>query len=111
MAMNTHDTSITKSSGNVFRDLGLDNPEELLAKAQLAAAINDIIEQRNLKQHETAKLLGITRPRVSRLRRGHLDEFSLDCLMGFLTLLDRDVKLVITKKPRNRPTGSIQVAI
>jgi predicted XRE-type DNA-binding protein len=104
-------TRHTKSSGNVFRDLGLEHPEELLAKAQLASAINDIIEQRNLKQQETATLLGITRPRVSRLCRGHLDEFSFDCLMGFLTLLDRDVKLVVTRKPRNRSTGSIQVAI
>ena len=104
-------TRVTKSSGNVFRDLGLEHPEELLAKAQLASAINDIIEERDLKQQATATLLGITRPRVSRLRRGHLDEFSFDCLMGFLTLLGRDVKLVVTRKPRNRPTGSIQVAI
>ncbi len=104
-------TRVTKSSGNVFRDLGLENPEELLAKAQLASTINDIIEEKGLTQQDTAALLGISRPRVSRLRRGHLDEFSLDCLMGFLTLLGRDVKLVVTRKPRNRPTGSIQVAV
>ncbi len=108
MAKPTH---VTKGSGNVFRDLGLEHPEELLAKAQLASAINDIIEERDLKQQDTATLLGITRPRVSRLRRGHLDEFSFDCLMGFLTLLDRDIKLVVTRKPRNRATGSILVAM
>jgi len=102
---------VTKGSGNVFRDLGLEHPEELLAKAQLASVINDIIEERDLKQVDTATLLGITRPRVSRLHQGHLAEFSFDCLMGFLTLLDRDVKLVVTRKPRNRPTGSIKVAI
>lgn len=102
---------VTKGSGNVFRDLALEHPEELLAKAQLASVINHIIEERDLKQVDTATLLGITRPRVSRLHRGHLDEFSFDCLMGILTLLDRDVKLVVTRKPRNRPTGSIKVAI
>jgi hypothetical protein len=31
--------SIEESSGNVFADLGLKNPEELLAKAQLAQPI------------------------------------------------------------------------
>lgn len=36
------------SSGNVFADLGLSNPEERLAKAELAFQINTIIEQKGL---------------------------------------------------------------
>jgi len=35
--------NITPSSGNVFADLGLPNPEERLAKAELARQINNII--------------------------------------------------------------------
>ena len=38
----------TKGSGNVFRDLGFEKPEQELAKAELAARINEIIESRNL---------------------------------------------------------------
>ena len=34
---------IEPSSGNVFADLGLKNPEELLAKAELVQRICDII--------------------------------------------------------------------
>ena len=30
-------TKVSRGSGNVFRDLGLKNPEELLAKTKLAA--------------------------------------------------------------------------
>ncbi len=39
------DHSFTESSGNIFADLGMDEPDELLAKAHLAHAIAKIIEQ------------------------------------------------------------------
>jgi predicted XRE-type DNA-binding protein len=41
---------ITKSSGNVFADIGLKNSDKYLAKAELARQINHIIEKRALKQ-------------------------------------------------------------
>jgi predicted XRE-type DNA-binding protein len=56
------------SSGNVFADLGLPNPEERLAKSRLASMIYDIIEERELTQVEAAKILGISQPKVSALR-------------------------------------------
>jgi hypothetical protein len=36
----------TQSSGNVFADLGVDEPEEHLAKAQLVSRIADLITER-----------------------------------------------------------------
>lgn len=39
---------VQSSSGNVFADLDLDNPEELLAKAELARKISSIIETQNI---------------------------------------------------------------
>jgi hypothetical protein len=39
------DIDFEVGSGNVFADLDLDNPDERLAKAKLAAEINAIIEQ------------------------------------------------------------------
>ena len=50
---------IEESSGNVFADLELKNPEELLAKAQLVQRIADIIAERKLTQAQAAKILGI----------------------------------------------------
>lgn len=49
----------TESSGNVFADLGLPNPEELLAKAEITRQINKLIKQQNMTQKEAAELLGI----------------------------------------------------
>jgi predicted XRE-type DNA-binding protein len=96
-------------SGNVFADLGLPNPEEHLAKAELASRINEVIQQRRLTQAVTAELLGIDQPKVSRLMRGHLTNFSTDRLMHFLTLLGRDVEIVVKPIPRSRRVGHVRV--
>ena len=50
---------LEESCGNVFADLGLPNPEELLAKAELAHRIHVLIKQRKLTQRKAAELLGI----------------------------------------------------
>ena len=86
---------IEASSGNVFADLGLKNPDELLAKAELVQRICDIIAQRKLTQSRTAKLLGIDQPKVSALMRGKLSGFSTDRLFRFLNALGSDVEIVI----------------
>lgn len=86
---------IEESSGNVFADLELKNPEELLAKAQLVQRIADIIAERKLTQAQAAKLLGIDQPKVSALLRGKLEGFSTDRLFRFLNALGRDVEIVI----------------
>ncbi len=86
---------VEQSSGNVFADLGLKNPEELMAKAELVQRIADIIAERKLTQARAAKLLGIDQPKVSALLRGKLDGFSTDRLFRFLNALGRDVEIVI----------------
>jgi len=91
---------ITKSSGNVFKDLGFPNAEEMLAKANLASKINEIIKKRQLTQKEAAKILGIAQPNVSLLSRGILEDFSLERLMKFLSKLNQDVDIVIHTKHR-----------
>ncbi|MES9902052.1 MAG: XRE family transcriptional regulator [Sedimenticola sp.] len=42
--------------------------------------------------------------------RGQLKEFSLERLMNFLMHLDRDIEIVIKKRPRKRETGRIAVS-
>lgn len=93
-------TKISRGSGNVFRDLGLKNPEELLAKTKLAARIVQILQEQKLSQTQAAKLLGIDQPKVSQIYRGRLDDFSLERLMRFLTALHQDIRIVVEEKPR-----------
>jgi len=98
-------------SGNVFADMGLPNPEERLAKAELAIKIHDIIKKRHLTQAQAAELLGIDQPKVSALMRGKLSGFSMERLFHFLNALGRDVQIVVKTKPRSRQQAFLKVAI
>jgi predicted XRE-type DNA-binding protein len=100
---------IEVGSGNVFADLGLPDAEESLAKAELASRIGDVIRQRRLTQAAAGELLGIDQPKVSRLQRGYLTNFSVERLMHFLTLLGRDVEIVVKPVPRTRRVGRVRV--
>ena len=100
--MATNKIAVTAGSDNVFRDLGLENSEELLAKARLAAHIVRILEERHLTQTQAAKLLGVDQPKVSQIYRGRLGDFSLERLLRFLTALHRDVRIVVDGVQRRR---------
>ncbi len=98
------------SSGNVFADLGVDAPEEALAKAELAVTISEIIEAQGLTQAAAAKVLGIDQPKVSALLRGRLTGFSTERLIKFLNALGRDAEIVVEARPRKGP-GHLQVVL
>jgi predicted XRE-type DNA-binding protein len=95
------------SSGNVFADLGFDNPEEELLKAKLAREIRTIIKRRRLTQARTAGLLGLKQPDVSAIVTGRTGKFSIDRLVRCLDRLDYKVDVVIRHKTRrpNRPAS------
>ena len=93
---------VTRSTGNVFRDLGF-SPEEaehLKVRSNLMIHLQKAIATRCLKQAEAAKLLGVTQPRVSELMRGRIDLFSIDTLINFLARLDMRVGLVVRQSKR-----------
>lgn len=99
-----------KSSGNVFADLGLPNPEERLAKAALAHQIELVIRKKRLTQEKAAKILGISQPKVSALLQGKLSGFSMDRLLNFLMALDQDIEIRIkSKPPRVRRHGRTRI--
>jgi len=100
---------ITESSGNVFADLGLANPEQELLKARLTLQIYHIIQQRGLTQTEAGRTLGIKQPHVSLLMRNRAGSFSVGRLMEFLTALGQDVE--ITVRPTRKEHGEMSVMI
>ncbi len=100
----------TVSSGNVFADLGLRNPEEMLAKAELAHKITRVIRDQGLTQVQAAKLLGVDQPKISALIRGRLSGFSLERLMRFLLLLGQDIRITVRASPRSRARARVLVA-
>ena len=103
------DNKVIRGTANVFADLGYPDAEERQAKLRLAYALNQVLDQREITQAEAAKVLAVTQPKVSALRHYKLAGFSVERLMTMLTALDRDVEIVIKRKPRSRRTGRISV--
>ncbi len=93
---------VTRSSGNVFRDLGFpaDKAEHLLVRTDLMIRIEKELGSRGLKQAQAAKLLGISQPRVSDLLRGRIELFSADTLIDMLARLGIKVRLVASTRTR-----------
>jgi predicted XRE-type DNA-binding protein len=100
---------VEEGSGNIFADIGLSNPEERLAKADLAIRIAETIRARRLTQTRAAHILKIDQPKISRLLRGQLSGFSTERLMHFLTLLGRDIEITVKPTPRSRRQGRLRV--
>ena len=97
------------SSGNVFADLGLPNPEQELLKARLTLQIYKIIKERGLTQAQAGEVLGIKQPHVSALMRNRAGNFSVGRLIEFLTALGHDVEIAV--KPARKAQGAMSVVM
>lgn len=100
---------IQESSGNVYADLGYPDAEKMLIKAKLVRKISEIIRSKGLTQVETARILGLTQPKVSALLRGQFRGVSERKLIDCLTSLGRDVEIVVKDAPRRRDSGKVTV--
>jgi predicted XRE-type DNA-binding protein len=100
--------AITRGSGNVYLDLGFPNANEELAKAGIVREIGKILKERGLTQAQAAEILHINQPKVSALLRGHTEGYSIERLLRFLLLLDRDVEILV--KPRE-PGAPAQIKV
>jgi predicted XRE-type DNA-binding protein len=93
---------LTRSSGNVFSDLGFpsEEAEYLKIRSTLMIHLRKTIEAKGMKQAEAAKLLGVTQPRVSDLYKGKIHLFSVDSLVDMLARAGVPVKLVVGSSKR-----------
>jgi predicted XRE-type DNA-binding protein len=98
------------SSGNVFADLHVSNPEEALVKAELARQINGVIKKKKLTQKQAALVLGVDQPKISALVSGRLSGFSLERLFRFLNELGQDVAIKVKPKSRAQKRGLTTIA-
>jgi predicted XRE-type DNA-binding protein len=99
-----------KSSGNVFADLGLANPEQEQLKARLTLQIYRIIKARKLTQAQAGDVIGIAQPQVSLLMRNRSGNFSVERLMTFLTALGQDVEITVRATRKEHGAMSVTLA-
>jgi len=97
----TSKISVIEGSGNIFADLGFDDAEELLVKAELTRQICNRIKSLNLTQTKAAKRLGISQPDVSKLIAGRYSGFSADRLIALLNDLSVDVEITLRPHKKN----------
>lgn len=100
---------ITDGAGDVFADLGLENSEELTAKAQLALVVNRFVRAEGLTQADAGRALGVSQAEISRLSRGELDRFSTEKLIDLAMRCGRDVEIVLKKRPASRRQSRLSV--
>lgn len=103
-------TKITKTSGNVYADLGFKNPEEHALKAELVRRIAAVMKEQELTQTAAARRLSIEQPDVSKMLKGHFRQFSVERLMRFLVALGQDVEIVV-RPMRAARTKSAQLTV
>ena len=98
-----------QSTGNVYADLGHDNADEMLVKAQLATKIGEIIKARRWTQQKATDVLGMSQPKLSKMLRGQFRGISEAKLLDCLAKLGRDVQSVVG--PARRSTSAGRVAV
>lgn len=99
---------VKMSRGNIYADLGADDADEMLLKAQLALAIGEILQSKKLTQQQAAKILGMTQPKLSNLLRGQFRGISEAKMLECLVKLGRDVEIVVGKNSVEH--GSLKVS-
>lgn len=100
---------VIASSGNVYLDTGHSNPEEAMAKAELAILISSTIKRKKLTQKKAAELIGVDQPKISAIIRGQFSGFTIDRLFRFLVALGIDI--IIEAKPHMSKSTSAHIQV
>jgi predicted XRE-type DNA-binding protein len=104
----THNEDYEVSSGNIFRDLGLADADELDLKTDLALIIARRIRKLGLSQMKAAQIMGLDQPKVSALIRGHLEKFSRDRLCELVSRLGYNVDIRL-RATRDGAPGRLKI--
>lgn len=109
MSIDTRSGHVTPAGGNVFADLGFSEQEAAALKAQSHRIISEKlaikralmielaqwIDTNNLKQADAARVLGVTRPRVSDVIHQKTVKFTIDALVDMLARAGKRVQLSV----------------
>ncbi len=86
---------ITPANSNVFKDLGLPEPENFKLRAELMIAVRKYVKESGLTQTEVAKVLKTTQPRLNDIIKGRIEKCTLDRLVNMLAEVGQHVEIAI----------------
>jgi predicted XRE-type DNA-binding protein len=100
---------VTAADGNVFADLGFgpEEAENLLVRSDIMTEILRIMRDKGLKQKQAAVLFGVSQPRISDLKRGKIDEFTIDSLVNMLG--HAGIRIDLTFRPVEQPARDAEL--
>lgn len=101
------DIELIRGSGNIFRDMARPNADIMQLKAELAAKIIGVLDDRELSVRQAGDVTGIAAADFSRIRRARLDRFTIDRLMTILARLDQKVEVTISVRPARPPSRPV----
>lgn len=81
---------IEKSSGNVYADIGVANPEQMLRKARIVAQISQVIAYSEDRISRDMGILGLSESDLKELLHGHFHAYREADLMEYLEKLHQD---------------------
>ena len=87
------DEEVVRSSGNVYADLGFEDPESMLVRARLAMEISDLIKAEGWSQREAAARMQTTQPKINDAVRGRIGSMSIDRLVDMLAAAGQQVEI------------------
>ncbi len=110
-------TKFTKSSSNVFNDLGFDDVEarNLQFRSHLMTLLVKYIEHKDMTQKEAAEFFNVTQPRVSNLVHGKIEVFGVGVLLEMMEkagfkIYDKVEKVADTFFKTNKPSRIARAA-
>lgn len=109
MKIDTEIRHVTNPGANLFLELGFDLEEAERLHAASQREINDTkrlkeqlmaelalwIKQHELTQAEAARILMVSRPRVSDVVNRKTTKFTIDTLVAMLSRVDKPVRLIV----------------
>ena len=97
--MRTERLSVTRGTGNVFRDLGEANADVKQVKSLLAAEIIKVLDREDLTVRAAHDRTGIAAADFSRIRNADLQRFTVDRLMSIINRLGARVEVRVRVHP------------
>src|ERR1039458_1181888 len=85
----------SEDSANIYEQLGFPDAAAMLVKAQLVSKIGEILRDKGWSQQQSAKVLGLTQPKLSKMLRGQFRGIGEMKMMDCLLRLGRAVKIVV----------------
>lgn len=88
------------TQGNVFKDIGFSDEEAaaLAMRVDLAVEIEKFVRRKNLTQTKAAKYFDVPQPKISKILRGKIDEFSIDYLVKMVAKTGKTPRVSFARK-------------